>query len=87
MTGTLGGVLTITERAADALRAADAAARRFNPEARVRLRVADGTLVADLVEGPAPGERTAALADVDIVVPEALDGTIDSGDHNTFELV
>jgi plasmid stabilization system protein ParE len=79
-------MLRLTDRAREALAAADAAARRFNPDARVRLRPGPGGVVADLVEGPEAGESVLELDGVAIVVDDALAGTVDAGEHQTLTL-
>ena len=80
-------MLALTSRAAEALRTADAAARRFNPDARLRLRVDGGAVTADLVAGPAAGESAVTVDGIDLVVPDGLEGTVDAGEHNAFTLV
>jgi hypothetical protein len=79
-------MLTLTERAAEALAAADAAARRFNPDARVRVRPGPGGVVTDLVEGPAAGESLRRFGDLELVLDDALAGTLDAGEHNALVL-
>jgi len=80
-------MLRLTPRAAEALRAADAAARRFNPDARVRLRRRDAGVVADLTDEAAAGESSVTIEGVDLIVGDDLDGTLDADDHNAFSLV
>jgi hypothetical protein len=77
-------VLTLTDRARDALVAADAAARRFNPDARVRLRRTGAKLVADLTDAPGVDESLLDVGDITIVIETGLHGTIDAGEHNAF---
>ena len=79
-------MLVLTARAADALRTADAAARRFNPDARLRLRVADGGVTADLVSAPEDGESLVVVDGIELIVPDGMSGTVDAGDHNAFTL-
>jgi hypothetical protein len=83
-TGSLDGVLDVTERAAEVLRAADAAARRFNPEARVRLRRDGGAVASDLTDEPDPGEERTSIQGIEVVLGPGLDGTLDAGDHGAF---
>ena len=80
-------MLALTARAADALRTADAAARRFNPDARVRLRAADGVVSADLVTAPEDGESLVLVDGVELIVPDGMSGTVDAGEHNAFTFV
>lgn len=79
--GSIAGMLTPTERARTAIAAADEAARRFNPDARVRVRLVDGRVVADLADGPAAGEHLDTLAGIEVIVADDLEGTLDAGDH------
>ena len=82
-------MLTLTPRAADALRAADTAARRFNPDARVRLRAGTSgptTVATDLTDEPAAGESLVVLEGIELVLADVLTGTLDADDHNTFSL-
>ena len=80
-------MLALTARAADALRTADAAARRFNPDARLRLRAADGGVSADLVTAPEDGESLVVIEGIELIVPDGISGTVDAGDHNAFTFV
>jgi hypothetical protein len=81
-------VIDVTARAADALRASASAAVRFDPEARIRLAGDASTGVrADLVRDAEPGDEELRLDDVSVLIDPALEGTIDTGDHNAFVLV
>jgi plasmid stabilization system protein ParE len=80
-------MLRLTDRAREALAAADGAARRFNPEARVRLRRAAGTLVSDLIDDPGPNESLLVIDGIEVVVEDGLDGTVDAGEHNVLTIV
>jgi hypothetical protein len=80
-------VIGLTPRATDALRAADAAARRFNPDARIRLRRDGAGVTADLTEVPGPGESAVSIEGIDMVVGDDLAGTLDADDHNAFSLL
>lgn len=84
--GSIDRVLTLTPRAAEALRAADTAARRFNPDARVRLRRGGAGVAADLTDAPGPGESLISLDGIDLVLADDLQGTLDADDHNAFSL-
>jgi hypothetical protein len=79
--GSIAGMLTPTDRASAAIVAADEAARRFNPDARVRVRLVDGRVIADLADGPGPGEHLDTLAGVEVILADDLEGTLDAGDH------
>lgn len=81
-------MISLTPRAVEALRAADSAARRFNPDARVRLRVKEeGGVRADLTDAPGPGEARVTLEGVDLILADDLAGTLDADDHNDFTLM
>lgn len=82
-------MVRFTDRAAQALTRSDAAARRFNPDARVRLVPDPGRGVrAELVEAPQPGDRLHEVPDgPQVFVDAAIDGTIDAGDHDLLQLV
>jgi hypothetical protein len=71
-------MLTFTDWAVEILARADAAARRFNPDARVRL-VRDGDDVRfELTDEAGPAERTVEHpSGFSILVQEGLDGTVD----------
>ena len=71
-------MIAFTEWAVDILARADAAARRYNPDARLRMR-ADGTTVAfELTDGPAAGDRTIEHeAGFTLFAQEGLEGTVD----------
>ena len=82
-------MMRFTDRAAQALLRSDAAARRFNPDARVRL-VPDPArgVRAELVETPQPGDRLHEVpGGPQVFVDDALDGTVDAGDHDLLLLV
>jgi hypothetical protein len=80
-------VLRLTTRAAAALRDADAAARRFNPDARVRLRRDGAGVRAELTDAPEEGESAITIDGVDLIVADDLEGTIEADDHNAFSLI
>ena len=63
------------------------AARRLNPEARLRLRRDGAAVAADLIDGPAPGGVGRLVAGVELVRAGGLDGTLDAGDHGAFTLI
>jgi hypothetical protein len=81
-------VVRFTERARQALVRSDAAARRLNTAARVRI-VADpaGGVRAELTDSLEEGERLVRVDDdVEVVVPLDLAGLIDAGDHDALTL-
>jgi hypothetical protein len=70
-------VIAISERAREVIARASAAARRFDPEARIRIaRDGDG-LRSGFAHAPAPGDRVLEDGDVTVYVEHGLDGTID----------
>jgi hypothetical protein len=75
--GTIGPVIEFTEWATDILSRSDAAARRFNPEARVRLvRDADGVRF-ELTDRAEPGDRVVEGAGFTLYVEAGLEGVVD----------
>ncbi|HEY6566524.1 MAG TPA: hypothetical protein VI341_03310 [Actinomycetota bacterium] len=82
-------MIRFTEQAAQALVRSDAAARRFNPDARVRL-VPDPVrgVRAELVEGPGPQDRLQKIQDgPEVFVEGSLHGSVDAGEHDLLILV
>jgi Fe-S cluster assembly iron-binding protein IscA len=70
-------VIDVTERAADLLAKADGAARRFNPDARIRV-VPDGAGVRFVLsEGPEDGDTVVERDGVTFFVDATLDGVVD----------
>jgi hypothetical protein len=71
-------VIEFTEWAVDILARADAAARRFNPDARLRLRADGASVVFELTDEPEDGDRTIDHASgFTLFVAEGLEGTVD----------
>ncbi len=70
-------MIEFTDWARDILRRSDAAARRFNPDARVRLARVAGVVQATLTDEPLPGDQEVALDDVTIYVEAGLEGLVD----------
>jgi plasmid stabilization system protein ParE len=81
-------MLRFTDQAAQALVRSDAAARRFNPDARVRLVPDTGRGVrAQLVDGPESGDRLQQIPDgPQVFVHPSLDGSVDVGEHDALIL-
>lgn len=70
-------MIDVTARAADLLAKADAAARRFNPAARIRV-VPDRVGVRfELSEGPDAGDVVVERSGVTFYVDATLDGLVD----------
>lgn len=75
-------MITPTERAAEAVVQAQVAARRFDPDARIRL-VRDGAGVTfALSDGPLPGDIDVRCGETVLLAEAGLEGTLDTGDHN-----
>lgn len=70
-------MLEFTDWAVDILTRADAAARRFNPDARVRLASVGGTVQAVLTDAPADGDRAVEVGEATIYVQGGLEGLVD----------
>ena len=69
--------LELTDWAKDILRRSDAAAKRFNPDARVRLARAAGVVQATLTDAPAPDDQTIDVDGVTIYAEAGLAGLVD----------
>ncbi|MGH2651929.1 MAG: hypothetical protein ACRDHK_12060 [Actinomycetota bacterium] len=70
-------MIEVTEWARDILRRADQAARRFNPDARIRVARVAGGVEAVLVERSEPGDRELQVGGVTVFVEEGLEGLLD----------
>jgi hypothetical protein len=71
-------VIGFTDWAVDILARADAAARRFNPDARLRLRVDGAEVVFELADAPEPGDRAIQHeSGFTLFVPDGAEGTVD----------
>ena len=70
-----------TERAIEAVEQAQAAARRFDPDARIRLVRAGAGVAFALADGPLPGDVEVPCGDAVLLAEAGLDGTLDTGDH------
>jgi hypothetical protein len=71
-------VLGFTDWAIDILSRADAAARRFNPDARVRIVRSGADVRFELTDRAEEGERVFDHpSGFSLFVPEDLDGTVD----------
>jgi hypothetical protein len=82
-------MITCTPRAVELLRTADAGARRFNPDARIRL-VAEGDGVRfELADGPEPGDAVVDHeAGFTLLVAAGLAGTVDVAEpHDRLVLI
>lgn len=80
-------MIRFTDRAREVLEAAEHAARRFDPHARVRLRRStDGTVVFDLTNEAGPEDELIDGDGFAVVVERGLEGVIDAGEHNVLTL-
>jgi hypothetical protein len=70
-------LIELTEWASDILSRSQAAARRFNPDAKIRLARAGSTVQAVLTDSPAPGDRAVPVGDMTLYVEESLEGLVD----------
>jgi len=70
-------VIEVTEWATDILTRAQEAARRFDPQARIRLTRIDGGVQAVLADRPQPGDREVEVGDMTLLVEDGLDGLVD----------
>lgn len=73
----MAGEITFTEWAVDILGRAQQAARRFDPEAQLRLARTSAGVQAVLVHGPEPGDRTLDAGGVPVFVEPDLEGLVD----------
>lgn len=80
-------MIEVTERAATAVAQAEAAARRFNPEVRVRLVRADGGVRFEFTDEPPEGDDEVPCEAAVLYVEPGLEGTLDTGDHNAPVLI
>lgn len=70
-------MIEVTDWATDILTRAHDAARRFNPQARIRLARIDGGVQAVLTEAPEPGDREVEVGAMTLYVEHGLDGLVD----------
>jgi hypothetical protein len=85
--GSIGLVLTFTDRARLALSRSDAAAKRFNPAARLRLAASPGGIEAALTEAPLQGDHVLELGDgLEVIVAAGMSGVVDVGEHDAFTI-
>lgn len=80
-------MIRFTERAREVLEAAERAARRFDPEARVRLlRSDDGSVAFVLTNEAGPDDEIVDGDGFAVVVAQGLEGVVDAGEHNILTL-
>ena len=71
------GVIEFTDWARDILARSHQAARRFNPDARVRVARVGGRVQAVLTDDPDPSDTLVSIGDVTIYVEGGLSGLVD----------
>lgn len=72
--------IQLTDRAREVLARAQDAARRLNPDARIRLSRAGGGLEATLAERPEPGDLLLEVGGATLLVEGNLEGIVDVED-------
>jgi hypothetical protein len=80
-------VVTLTERAREALRTSLIAARRIDPEANLRIVRHDGGVWAVFAAEADPADQLVDLGEIVIGVEPGIAGTIDVGEHNELTVV
>jgi hypothetical protein len=86
--GSIGDVVTFTQRAREALERSAAAARRLNPAALVRI-APDGRrgVQAELTDGVRTSdELVEVMPGTTVIVARGVSGLIDAGEHDALEL-
>jgi hypothetical protein len=75
-------MIAISERARDVLARAAASARRFDPEARIRIERDGDGIRSGFAHAPEPGDRVVEEGGVTLFVEQGLVGTIDVTEHH-----
>jgi len=75
-------MVELTPRAHDALLISQTAARRFDPEAHLRLTADGSTVRAVLASRPEPGDAVLEVGSLTIFIASGVTGTVDAGEHN-----
>ena len=70
-------VIELTDWARDILNRSQAAARRFNPDARIRLARVGGAVQALLTDGPGSEDQTIEVGTMTLYVERGLEGLVD----------
>lgn len=80
-------MVTLTERAGEALRTSLIAARRIDPEANLRIvRHHDGVWAVFAAEAD-PADQLVDIGEIVIGVETGIAGTVDVGEHNELTVV
>jgi len=69
-------MIEFTPRASEILRRSTEAARRFNPDARIRVFRRGGGVEFALAERPEPGDREIEGEGFEVLVAEEIDGVV-----------
>jgi hypothetical protein len=80
-------VVVFTDSAREALLTSLAAARRFDPDAHLRVVRQGGGVRAVLATGDEPGDHVIDLGGATIGVEPGIEGTVDAGEHNELSVV
>jgi hypothetical protein len=80
-------MVTLTDRARDALLGSLEAARRFDPTATLRVVRLDGGIRVVFAEGPEPADDLVDLGGATVGFEAGIDGTVDAGEHNELTVV
>jgi hypothetical protein len=80
-------VVTLTERAREALRTSLIAARRIDPEANLRIARHGGGVWAVFAAEPDPTDQLVDVGEIVIGVEAGIAGTVDVGEHNELTVV
>jgi hypothetical protein len=70
-------MIELTDWARDILEKSNAAATRFNPEAKIRLARSAGSVEAQLTDAPPPDDERVALEGFVLYVEAGLEGLVD----------
>lgn len=70
-------MIEVTEWARDILSRSQEAARRFDPDARIRLARIGGQVQAVLANAPEAGDREVAVGAMTLLVEDGLEGLLD----------
>jgi hypothetical protein len=70
-------VIEFTDWAREILQRSEQAARRFDPEAKVRLARVGGAVQAVLIHEPAPDDREIKVGEATVYVESGLEGLVD----------
>jgi hypothetical protein len=70
-------MVEFTDWATDILTRSQEAARRFNPDAVIRLARTPSGVEAKLAEGPEPGDQREVAGEVTVYVEAGLEGLVD----------